>query len=154
MASMVTNSADEARSEGDALEAGEIDPGDVALDPWPQDEERWDAGGISDGSSLTLYLKEIRAIPLLPHAREIELSKEREEGESRALDHLLSCPLALQHALHLGERVQSGELPIEQAVEANRDRAFGEASESEASLDAMKNPPATTNGRRARTPRT
>ena len=56
-----------------------------------EDEEQADEWNAADGSSLKLYLRELRAIALLPPAQEIALAKRREEGESRALDHLLSC---------------------------------------------------------------
>jgi len=68
-----------------------------------------------------LYLKELRRIPLLPQAQEIELSKQREEGESRVLDVLLSCPLTLGHVLRLGERLEQGELAIDEVVESSAD---------------------------------
>jgi RNA polymerase sigma factor (sigma-70 family) len=106
----------------------DVDEGGLALDDWSQDNERSDSRGASDSSSLTLYLKELRAIPLLPHAREIELAKKREEAESRALDHLLSCRPALHYVLHLGELVDRGELTIIEVIDSTGDPA--EASEN------------------------
>jgi RNA polymerase primary sigma factor len=108
---------------GAAAEAHDEADGDIRVED-AEGDDRWKA---SDNSSLTLYLKEIRGIALLPHAVEIALSKQREEGESRALDHLLSCPLALQHVLDLGERVSCGELEIDEVVEGNADQAFADS---------------------------
>lgn len=120
MAGTVKGGAEQSESGAEA--ASEVDEGGLALDDRSEDDERWRA---SDSSSLTLYLKEIRAIPLLPHAREIELSKQREEGESRALDHLLSCRPALSYVLHLGGLVELGELTILEVIDPSGDPAEG-----------------------------
>jgi RNA polymerase primary sigma factor len=85
----------------------------------------------SDRSSLTLYLKEIRGIPLLTHAQEVALSKQRQEGEARVLDHLLACPLALRHVLELGRRVESGELRVDEVVEPSMDQVLADGQASD-----------------------
>jgi RNA polymerase primary sigma factor len=76
---------------------------------------------LSDGASLTLYLKDLRAIPVLAREQEIELAKARDAGESLALNHLLSTRLALDHVLGLGEKVRLGELAIREVVEGSDD---------------------------------
>lgn len=93
---------------------------DVTLDT----EENADYGETprEDGAALSLYLKELRGVPVLTHEQEIELAKAREEGESLVLNHLLSSRLALDRVLCLGDRVLAGELSIREVVEAGDDQ--------------------------------
>ncbi len=102
------------------------------------DGERASDSGFSDGASLTFYLKEIRAIPLLVHEQEGALAKRREEGESLALDHILSTRLALDHVLRLGERIRRGEAQIEDVINAIPDACSAVGSEKEAKHSRLR----------------
>jgi RNA polymerase primary sigma factor len=95
---------------------------DIAPDSAPENADYGDTLHSSDGAALTLYLKELRAVPILTHAQEIELAKAREEGESLALDNLFSTRPALDHVLCLGEKVLDGELGIRAVVEGTDDQ--------------------------------
>jgi Sigma-70 factor, region 1.2 len=66
-----------------------VDADMSTLDDVPETADYAETLPPSDGAALTRYLKELREIPLLTHAQEIELAKAREEGESLALDHVL-----------------------------------------------------------------
>lgn len=102
------------------------------------DSERASDLGSSDGASLTFYLKEIRAIPLLLHEHEVALAKRREEGESLALDHILSTRLALDHVLRLGERILDGEAEIEDVIDAIPDASAAVGLEKEANNSRVR----------------
>jgi RNA polymerase primary sigma factor len=93
---------------------------------------------LSDGASLTLYLKDLRAIPVLAREQEIELAKAREAGESLALNHLLSTQLALDHVLGLGEKVRLGELAIREVVEGSDDPGSADCHEDQTKDDRVR----------------
>jgi RNA polymerase primary sigma factor len=91
----------------------------------------------TDGAALTIYLREIRAIPLLPHDQEIDLAKKKEAGESCALAIALSTRLALDHVLRLGVRVLRNEIAIHEVVNEVIDvSASGISSQAERSAGA------------------
>lgn len=110
---------------------------DVALDA-PEDADYAETPQGSDGAALTLYLRELRGVPVLAQAQEIELAKAREEGESLALNHLLSSRLALDHVLRLGEKVLVGELPIHAVVEGSDDQTSEDYCEDQAEDDSVR----------------
>jgi RNA polymerase primary sigma factor len=93
---------------------------------------------LPEGASLTLYLKELREIPRLAHAQEIELAKAREEGDSLALDHILSTRPALEQVLRLGEKVLVGELGIRAVVEVSDDQRSEDYCEDQAENDSVR----------------
>ena len=101
-------------------------------DTLDQDAAEYQAGDglTSESPSLSLYLKEVRAIPLIAATEEIELAKTREEGEMLALEHILSNRVALDHALGLGERLRHNEIAIEQVIDAIDDRCPAELGHS------------------------
>jgi RNA polymerase primary sigma factor len=125
------------------LDVGAIDA-DPAEEPAVIDETLSDSDGgaeklpASDGESLTLYLRELRAIPMLAHAQEIELARAREEGESLALDHLLSTRLALNYVLGLGEKLRAGELAINEIVEGTEDQGCADDQSDETTKDRLR----------------
>jgi RNA polymerase sigma factor (sigma-70 family) len=69
-----------------------------------------------ESRALAIYLKEIRGVPLLPHAQELELAKTKVKAESLALNHLFSTRLALAHVLRLGEKLLREEITLDQIV--------------------------------------
>ncbi len=72
--------------------------------------ETEDIGGSSD--PVTLYLREIGSVPLLTREGEVELAKEKEQGEAQVLEAVLSSPVALRLVLELGEKVERAELSV------------------------------------------
>ncbi len=61
---------------------------------------------------VALYLREIGSVPLLTREGEVELAKEKEEGEAQVLEAVLSSPVALRLVLELGEKVERAELSV------------------------------------------
>ena len=110
---------------------------DVALDA-PENADYAETPQESDGAALTLYFRELRGVPMLAQPQEIELAKAREEGESLALNHLLSSRLALDHVLRLGEKVLVGELPIHAVVEGSDDQTSEDYCEDQAEDDSVR----------------
>lgn len=76
-------------------------------------EEEEDEGGLDP---VTLYLREMGSVPLLSHEQEIELAKRIEEERALVMDASFSSPIALRYVLELGEKVESGELGIQQVL--------------------------------------
>jgi RNA polymerase primary sigma factor len=66
---------------------------------------------------LTMYLKEIRSVQLLTHQQEIDIAKLREAGESKAIESILSTPIALQYVLALAAKVQNDEIRLSDVIQ-------------------------------------
>ena len=71
----------------------------------------------SDRRALTIYCREIRAIPPLSREEEVALAKQKEAGETLALRHVLSNDMALRHVLHLGNAVLRNEISIDGLID-------------------------------------
>lgn len=72
--------------------------------------ETEDIGGSSD--PVALYLREIRSVSLLTREGEVELAKEKEQGEAQVLEAVLLSPVALRLVLEFAERVERAELSV------------------------------------------
>jgi len=72
--------------------------------------EREETGKASD--PVALYLREIGSIPLLTREGEVQLAKEKEQGEAQVLEAVFSSPIALRFVFKLWERVQRAELSV------------------------------------------
>jgi RNA polymerase primary sigma factor len=91
-----------------------------------------------DSASLTIYLREVRAVPLLPHAQELELAKKKEAGESSALEHVLSTRLSVDHALRLGDKVLDRGIAIEDVIDDGADARLPHFSDDEPRFAQMR----------------
>lgn len=60
---------------------------------------------------VSLYLREIGAVPLLTREKEVEIAKRIEEGERELVDAVSSIPLFLQNMDYLREKLKSLEKP-------------------------------------------
>jgi RNA polymerase primary sigma factor len=96
------------------------------------------AASTAESPSLSLYLKEVRAIPLIPPVEEIELAKRREDGESLALEHILSNQLALNYVLRLGDRLLRDEISIDQVVDGVSELRAAEAGDGEERVGRLR----------------
>ncbi len=76
--------------------------------------ETEDIGGSND--PVTLYLREIRSVLLLTREGEVEIAKEKEQGEAQVLEAVLTSPVALRLVLELGEKVERAELSVRDVV--------------------------------------
>lgn len=106
---------DELSPEGEELQESGLDEEEIGGVEEEGKEEEGPIGDEGRGSSnsVALYLREMGSVPLLSHEREIELAKQMEEGKTKVLESVLSSAVALKYALDLGEKIESGELTIE-----------------------------------------
>jgi RNA polymerase primary sigma factor len=121
-----------------AIDADPPEEPTVVDDAEPKSDGGAEKLPASNGESLTLYLRELRAIPMLAHAQEIELARAREEGESLALNQLLSTRLALNHVLRLGAKLLAGDLAIGEIVEATDDQGCADGQQDGTTKDRLR----------------
>lgn len=76
---------------------------------------------------VALYLRDIGSVPLLTREGEVELAKEKEQGEAQVLATVLSSPIALRCVLELAERVKKAEVSVRDIL--------GDMGEGEKSID-------------------
>lgn len=112
------------------------EPQDIAIEGVETEEEFWlpgEAFGESEGekeaeaepetetkeqttSTVALYLREMGSLPLISHEREIELARQMEEGKLQVTAAALSSPTALGHVFALAEKIESGEIPVQDVI--------------------------------------
>ena len=131
---------------GRAIE--ELEDADDLLSPEETDqagelETEIDTEDAEENSDpVSLYLRDIRSVPLLTRDGEAQLAKEKEQGEAQVMEAVLSSSVALRYALELAEKVEraelsvrdvlldmgegeeSGDLPIDQDDETARQKRF------------------------------
>ena len=81
------------------------------------------------GDPVRMYLREMGNVSLLSRDGEVEIAKKIEEGEGVVADCALSCAVAVQHVLELGEEIERGELRAHEAIKGVE--AEGEYSEED-----------------------
>lgn len=81
-------------------------------------------------STVALYLREMGSLPLISHEREIELARQMEEGRLQSVEATLSAPNALGHVFALAEKVERGEVLIQEVLKAPAEN--GETIDAEA----------------------
>ncbi len=92
---------------------------------------------LSESSDpVRLYLKEMGNFQLLTREQEVEIAKRIEAGEKEVEEEVLKSPIMLEHIIHIGERVESGEADLrdvfEEAEETDSDEDKGpEADEAQ-----------------------
>ena len=67
-------------------------------------------GAVND--PISLYLREIGSVPLLAREDEVQLAKEKEQGEVQVIEAVLSSSVALRFVLQLGQKVERRELSV------------------------------------------
>ena len=68
------------------------------------------------GDPVRMYLREMGNVSLLSRDGEVEIAKKIEEGEEVVTDCVLSCSVAVQHVLELGERIELGEVRAHEVI--------------------------------------
>ena len=68
------------------------------------------------GDPVRMYLREMGNVSLLSRDGEVEIAKKIEEGEGVVTDCVLSCSVAVQHVLELGERIELGEIRAHEVI--------------------------------------
>ncbi len=68
------------------------------------------------GDPVRMYLREMGNVSLLSRDGEVEIAKKIEEGEGVVTDYVLSCSVAVQHVLDLGERIERGEIRAHEVI--------------------------------------
>ncbi|HKD68327.1 MAG TPA: RNA polymerase sigma factor RpoD [Candidatus Binataceae bacterium] len=119
---------DEVPSEGTEVEA------EAETKEEPEEEA---VDNLSESSDpVRLYLKEMGNFQLLTREQEVEIAKRIEAGEKEVEEEVLKSPIMLDHIIHVGERVESGEADLrdifEEAEETDSDEEKGpEADEAQ-----------------------
>ncbi len=80
---------------------------------WSEEEEEDTFKESGGADPVKMYLQEMGNIPLLSREEEIELAKRIEAGRMKAINTVMAIPLTIRELLKLGERLQSGEIDIE-----------------------------------------
>ena len=93
-----------------------------ATDDEPEEGEVEVDGGDTDMAGKTadpvrMYLREMGNVSLLSRDGEVEVARRIEEGEGVVADHALSCAVAVQHVLDLGERLEQGEVRVHEVIQ-------------------------------------
>ena len=73
------------------------------------------------GDPVRMYLREMGTVSLLSREGEVEIAKKIEEGEKQVIEEVLSSPLALNHALNLGERLSLHEVRVREIIKDGED---------------------------------
>ncbi len=73
------------------------------------------------GDPVRMYLREMGTVSLLSREGEVEIAKKIEEGEKQVIEEVLSSPLALSHALDLGERLSRHEVRVREIIKDGED---------------------------------
>ncbi len=68
------------------------------------------------GDPVRMYLREMGNVSLLSRDGEVEIAKKIEEGEEVVTDCVLSCSVAVQHVIELGERIELGEIRAHEVI--------------------------------------
>lgn len=109
----------------------EIDDPEDLLSPEELDREgeqevEIETDAIEESSDpVALYLREIGSVPLLTREGEVQLAKEKEQGEAQVTEAVLSSPIAWRYVLELAEKVERAELSVRDVL-----LDMGEAEES------------------------
>jgi len=77
--------------------------------------------GTEDAEESTdpvfLYLRDIGSVPLLTRQGEVQLAKEKEQGDALVIEAILSSSVALRYVLELGEKVARAEVRMRDVLE-------------------------------------
>jgi len=65
---------------------------------------------------VRMYLRQMGQISLLSREEELALAKKIEQAESRFREAVFACPLARSEVLHLAQKIDSGEVSIEDFI--------------------------------------
>ena len=116
-------------------------PDEIPEEDESEEESDADLGGEPDmagktGDPVRMYLREMGNVSLLSRDGEVEIAKKIEKGECLVIDQVLSTPLALQHVLELGEKLERDELWVHEVTE-EVDEEMDSAEEDEANTEKM-----------------
>jgi RNA polymerase primary sigma factor len=64
------------------------------------------------GDPVALYLREIGSVPLLTQESEVQLAREKEQGEAQIIEAVLSSSVAFRYVFELAEKVERAELSM------------------------------------------
>ena len=95
------------------LEEPEDLPSPEELNREGEQETELETEDIEESSDpVSLYLRDIRSVQLLTREGEVQLAKEKEQGEAQVIEAVLSSSVALRFVLELGEKVERAELSV------------------------------------------
>ncbi|OGA54054.1 MAG: RNA polymerase sigma factor RpoD [Betaproteobacteria bacterium RIFCSPLOWO2_12_FULL_62_13] len=67
---------------------------------------------------VRMYLREMGSVDLLTREGEIEIAKRIEDGLRHMIQAISACPTTIAEILALAERIEKGELPVDEVVDA------------------------------------
>jgi RNA polymerase primary sigma factor len=88
------------------------------------------------GDPVRMYLREMGNVSLLSRDGEVEIARKIEEGEDLVINQVLSCPIALQHVLEFGERLEKDELQAREVTD-DLDDEMASLEEEEANKEQL-----------------
>ena len=95
------------------LEEPEDLPSPEELNREGEQETELETEDIEESSDpVSLYLRDIRSVQLLTREGEVQLAKEKEQGEAQVIEAVLSSSVALRFVLELGEKAERAELSV------------------------------------------
>jgi len=83
--------------------------------PMPEEEENVESEPAVLAKApdpVRIYLREMGSFPLLTREGEVEIAKRIESGQEEVLIAVLSCPIAIQEVIDLGEALRAGKARI------------------------------------------
>jgi RNA polymerase primary sigma factor len=107
-----------ASHQGVAAEAGLTDQDRAELSADEEKSERdFETDALSAVTNPTsLYLQDVRSVPLLGREKELMLARQIEQGQDQIVEEALSSRLALHWTLRLGARVAAGVVHVRDVV--------------------------------------
>jgi len=91
------------------------DPGAPADDEDSQEDEDADSDS-STSDPVRLYLRRMGLVALLTREGEVEICKRMEEGQRRVLEVVLSCSVAIEQILDLGDDLRERKIRVKEVV--------------------------------------
>lgn len=103
-------------------------------------DENEEAGSFADTEyePVKMYLKEMGSTHLLTREGEVELAKKIEQGREKVMRTILSLPFALKKLIILGDKIEKGEMSVENITQNDCDSEQALADEKKRFLSLIR----------------